>query len=345
MRDAQSSKRVVSRSGFSTRFLTVAFLSILGLTSIVCLEARGQQQTRRPKGWDFSEKIISGERARTFTVHVPPSYVPTRALPVVLVFHGSFMSGQMMIYVTGFNKVADRRNFVVVYPDGIQGRWEDGRVAHSGDDIGFVSDMLAQLGRRVKIDQRRIYAVGLSNGGYFVQKLACQSKEVAAIGVVAASLAVSTARNCGHSRKVPVIFFFGTADPLIPSDDPSHNAELGKIGEALGIGSLGELSPSLARIGGMMTGADAVAFWCEHNHCSTSPYTKQIPDVDSHDGTRVKCETYGGYGSEVVLYTIQGGGHNWPGAAYFGPKDIFGNVSHDIDASDLIADFLLRHSN
>src|SRR5262249_10131434 len=191
----------------------------------------------------------------------------------------------------------------------------------------------------------RIYAAGLSNGGYFAQLLACQSNQVAAIAVVAASIGVQTVRNCEKSRKVPIVFFTGTADPLVPSHNPVHNEELGKIGEAFGISSLGNLTPSIARMKGMIPVEEAIDFWCEHNHCSTHPYVKQLPDLDPHDGTRVKCETFGGYGGEVVSYSIEGGGHTWPGATYFGPKDIFGNISHDINASEIIADFLLRHSN
>jgi len=324
----------------------------VGIAIVCCLlcclaftKALAQQNNRSTKGWDFTEKIQSQGRVRTYTVHVPPSYRASSAIPIVLVFHGSYMNGLMMLGVTGFNRVADRHNFVVVYPDGVNNRWEDGRFEHVADDIGFVTDMLGQLGRRVKIDERRIYGVGLSNGGYLVQKLACESNRIAAIAVVASSLAEETASNCHQSRKIPVVFFYGTADPMVPSGDPEHNAELGKLGEALGIGSLGSLTPRLARLGGYMTGEEAVDFWCRHNHCSTTPYTKQLPDLDPHDGTRVKCETYGGYGSEVVVYKIEGGGHNWPGAAYFGPKEYFGNLTHDIDASEVIAEFLLKHSN
>jgi polyhydroxybutyrate depolymerase len=320
--------------------------SSLGLLALLLCwpHASAQQGARAGKGWDYGEKIQSRGFARTYTVHVPPSYVSGRPIPVLLVFHGSYMNGLMMLHVTGFNKIADRRYFAVVYPDGVKGHWEDGRVERTADDIGFVSDMLQQLKRRIKIDERRIYAVGLSNGGYFVQKLACDTNDVAAIAVVASALSYEVADNCRSTRKVPVLFMAGTADPLVPSHDPAHNADLGKIGEALGIGSLGSLTPTLASLGGIMTEEQTLAFWCEHNHCSTSPYVKTLPDVDPHDGTRVKCETYGGYGGEVVYYKIEGGGHNWPGSFYFAPKDILGTISHDIDASEIIVDFLLRHS-
>ncbi len=59
----------------------------------------------------------------------------------------------------------------------------------------------------------------------------------------------------------------------------------------------------------------------------------------------MKRETFGAYNSEVVLYSIQGGGHTWPGAFYSGPADLLGKTSGDVDATELITDFFLRHTN
>jgi polyhydroxybutyrate depolymerase len=98
-------------------------------------------------------------------------------------------------------------------------------------------------------------------------------------------------------------------------------------------------------MGGIMTGSEAVGFWCRHNQCSLSPYTNIEPDKDPHDGTKVTKETFGSYNSEVICYSIKGGGHTWPGAIYSGPSDLMGKTTEDIDATELISDFFLRHSN
>jgi len=137
--------------------------------------------------------------------------------------------------------------------------------------------------------------------------------------------------------------FLGTDDPLVPSADPEHNANLGKLGEAVGLGGLGSLSVPLAKMGGLTTAEETVDFWCNHNGCPSSPYTVQMPKLDRNDGTRVTRYTYGGYGNEVVYYNIQGGGHTWPGAIFSGPKDLVGKSTRDINATALMAEFFAHH--
>lgn len=282
---------------------------------------------------------------RIYRVHVPATYDRSKPIPLVIVFHGLHMSGNLMSLLTRFEAVADRKNFIVVYPDALGGKWDTaGNSGH--DDVQFVKDMLGSLERLIKIDTRRMYVAGMSNGGFFVERLACELPDTfAGIAVVAASMMESTASRCEANRRIPAIFFIGTDDPLVPSEDSDHNATLGKLGDAVGISGLGSLSVPMAKMGGVMTGAEAVGFWCRHNQCSLSPYTNIEPDKDPHDGTKVKRETFGSYNSEVVCYSIQGGGHTWPGAVYSGPSDVMGKTTQDIDATELISEFFLRHSN
>lgn len=301
-------------------------------------------QTAR-KDYDFKQVITSDGASRSFLVHVPASYNPAKPMPLVMVFHGLHMNGRLMSPLTRFDVLADRKNFIVAYPDGLGNRWQTS-YGGSPDDVKFISDMIGHLSRKVAIDQRRIYAVGMSNGGYFTERLACEMPDkLAAIAVVAASMMDATAAHCAATRKVPAMFFIGSQDPLVPSNDGDHNETLGKLGDAVGLSGLGTLSAPMAKMGGLMTEREAVDFWCRHNGCSVSPYTTNEPDKDPHDGTRVKRETFGAYNSEVVLYSIQGGGHTWPGAFYSGPSDLLGKTSNDIDATELIVDFFLRHNN
>jgi len=302
------------------------------------------QTTAAHRDYDFKQVITSDGAPRSFFVHVPASYVRSKPMPLVMVFHGLHMNGRIMSPLTRFDVLANRKNFIVVYPDGLSGKWQLG--GSSPDDVRFISDMIGHLSRTVAIDSRRIYAVGMSNGGYFTERLACEMPDkLAAIAVVAASMMDATAAHCGANRKIPAMFFIGSQDPLVPSEDSEHNDTLGKLGDAVGLGGLGNLSVPMAKMGGLMTEREAVDFWCRHNQTSASPYTSNEPDKDPHDGTRVKRETFGAYNSEVVLYSIQGGGHTWPGAFYSGPADLLGKTSGDVDATELITDFFLRHSN
>jgi|688.fasta_scaffold417762_1 polyhydroxybutyrate depolymerase len=303
------------------------------------------QTARAQRDYDFKQVVTSDGTPRSYFVHVPGSYSRSKPMPLVMVFHGLHMNGRIMSPLTRFDVLADRKNFIVVYPDGLGGKWQ---LANNGspDDVRFVTDMIGQISRTVAIDTRRIYAVGISNGGYFAERLACEMPDrLAAIAVVAASMMDSTASHCGANRKMPAMFFIGSQDPLVPSEDSEHNDTLGKLGDAVGLGGLGNLSVPMAKMGGLMTEREAVDFWCRHNQTSVSPYTTNEPDKDPHDGTRVKRETFGAYNSEVVLYSIQGGGHTWPGAFYSGPSDLLGKTCNDVDATELITDFFLRHAD
>lgn len=321
--------------------LSLLILMFLLVAQIPALSAETNKQSPAGKVYNFTDSVTSGGLRRTYTVHVPPGYNRATKIPLVIVFHGLGMNGKMMIFLTNFNVESDRKTFAVVYPDAAGARWNDG-MSGGADDITFVDQMLNRISTYVNVDQRRIYGVGMSNGGHFVQRLACVYPRIAAIGVVAATMTEAAARQC-NDRRVPAIFFLGTDDPLVPSNDSGHNEQLGKLGQLVGLGGLDSLSAPIARMGGIMSAEETVEFWCHHNQSPTSPYTNQEPDVDSHDGTRVTKMDYGSYSNEVLYYRITGGGHTWPGAFYSGARDVMGRTTGDINATQLIADFFLRH--
>jgi poly(3-hydroxybutyrate) depolymerase len=47
--------------------------------------------------------------------------------------------------------------------------------------------------------------------------------------------------------------------------------------------------------------------------------------------------------ASVVLYIIDGGGHNWPGREPGFSRQIAGNVNMDIDAAEVIWQFFASH--
>ncbi len=282
---------------------------------------------------------------RQFQVHVPPGYDRSRPIPVVLIFHGLHMNSTMMVGMTGFNPVADRNNFVAVYGDGINNRWYDGRRSSGADDIAYVNALLAKLAKTINVDQRRIYACGISNGGFFTQALACSMPDrIAAAGVVASSMMDGTQSLMQGSKAVPIAFFLGTDDPLLPWGD-GRTKDIGKLGEALGLGAIGSIDGGLARYGGLLNVPETINFWISHNHATTSPQITWEQDRDPRDGTKVKKETYGSSGNQVVLYSIEGGGHTWPGCPNLKAiSGLSGNICQDIDASTALWEFFKFHS-
>ncbi len=294
----------------------------------------------------FVDTVAVDGMQRQFQVHVPPAYDRLKPMPVVLIFHGLHMNGTMMVGATGFNAIADRNNFIAVYGEAVNGRWNDGHTGTGVDDVAYVSALLDKLATVVNIDRRRIYACGISNGGFFSQVLACTlTDKIAAAGVVASTMMKQTQTLMQSNKAMPIVFFLGTDDSLLPWAD-GRTKDIGKLGEVLGLSGIGSIDSGLVQTyGGLMTVPQALNFWTSHNGCSGTTSTTQEPDRDPKDGTRVKKEVYGSSGNEVVLYTIEGGGHSWPGCPNLKSiSSISGNISQDIDASSLMWDFFKTHS-
>src|ERR1700689_4377825 len=122
---------------------------------------------------------MMGEQKRTYLAHVPKSYDPKKPAPVVLALHGAAMDGSMMVWFSGLNKKSDEAGFIVVYPSGTGydpfltwnagGFWEkkDGKV----DDVAFIGKVLDDLATVVKVDEKRVYACGMSNGAMMCYRL------------------------------------------------------------------------------------------------------------------------------------------------------------------------------
>lgn len=268
---------------------------------------------RDPQPLDAVWTLTVGSLDRTFRVHVPASYDPTRPTPLVFDFHGYTMSGQSQEDMTRFAAKSDQAGFVVVHPDGtgaLRG-WNAGRccgtAASTGvDDLGFVDAMIAELDARLCIDGKRIYATGFSNGGFLSHRLGCERAGVfAAIAPVSGVMGID---GCAPVRPMPVMHVHGTADTVVP-----YNGSV-----ALGY----EPAPT------------TVAGWVARDHCTAAP-------VVTFEQGDARCEATRGCdgGAEVVFCTITGGGHTWPGGAFF-PG---GHISTDLSATDAMWDFFVQH--
>ena len=281
-----------------------------------------------------SEEIIQvNDIKRSYLLHLPSSYSKEKQIPLVLAFHGGGGQGKGMERLTGFSSLSDLNSFIVVYPDALWKQWNDGREVkeirsqrENIDDVSFVSALIDRLEQVYSLDPRRIYATGISNGGFFSQRLACElSNKIAAIAVVASSLPRNLS-SCKPERPVSVLIISGTNDPLVPWE-----------GGGIGLG--------LRNHGQVLSAYDTVKYWATQNSCSLSPETNWMLDKDPNDGIRVRKEVYGqgSHGTEVVLYAVEGGGHTWPGSIQYLPRWIIGRLSMDIDASEIVWDFFLKH--
>lgn len=267
---------------------------------------------------DSRGSLISGGRTRTYLLHVPPQYNPPRQMALVLALHGRFGDGKSMVSLTHLNSVADQYGFIVAYPDGYQRSWADGRGASVADkagvdDVAFLSSLITTLSGEYAIDVQRIYVTGISNGGFMALRLSCDlSNKIAAVAVDAATFPVDLAARCAPSHPMPVLLMNGTADPLVPY---AGGVVAGDRGEILSAAATAEK-------------------WQTLDGCDSAPALATIPTT-ANDGTPVNLKTYDGCsrGAQVQFYTIDGGGHTWPGGLQYLPASVVGKTTRNLDAS------------
>jgi polyhydroxybutyrate depolymerase len=225
---------------------------------------------------------------------------------------------------TGFDTIAESHGFLVAYPESVNRSWNDTRNLSPADDVGFIRALISELERSYPVDSSRIYATGISNGGFFSQRLACDlADRITAVTSVAATMPETLVPVCHPSRPVSVMFMHGTEDPLV------H----------IGGGNI------LRNRGRNISLEAAVRFWLDYTQVEKKPDSSDLPHHDPN-GTSVHRDIYSGgkQGTEVVVYTIRGGGHTWPGGEQYLPVFLVGKVNHDLHASEAIWEFFSRHT-
>ncbi|XZE55960.1 extracellular catalytic domain type 1 short-chain-length polyhydroxyalkanoate depolymerase [Planctomycetaceae bacterium SH139] len=268
-----------------------------------------------------------GDLEREFLIYVPETLKADAAPPLVFVFHGGNSTAKGVMKLSQFNQVADRAGAIVVYPQGVGGNWNDGRIntvsqayREKVDDLTFFDQLLAELSRKHTVDLKRIYLTGISNGGIFAHYVAAnRSEKVAAIAPVVGGMAESVAENFQPTEPVSVLVIQGTEDPLMPYEG-------------------GKVAGGSAKDRGSIVSTDkAVQLWVSANGCTSVPEKATLPDKDPSDGCATQTMTWRGGKNEslVVLYRVEGGGHTWPGGAQYLPKFIVGKVTQDFDSQTI----------
>lgn len=253
--------------------------------------------------------IVSSGEKRQYLLYVPRSYRASKPVPLVISLHGAGGWPVQQMQLSGWNRVAEREGFIVVYPAGLDRFgpriWHTGSGDRAARDVRFISDLIDKLEREYRIDRERIYVNGLSNGGGMSFVLSCTlSDRIAAVGMVSSAQMLPW-RWCTDGRPVPMIAFHGTADPMAPYD-----------------GGDSWLAPvpflSLPKF---------IAGWARRNGCAPDA----VESRPAADVTRREYERCTG-DAAVVLYTLHGGGHVWPGGKPL-PAWFVGPDSRTVDAT------------
>ncbi|MDY6821925.1 MAG: PHB depolymerase family esterase [Deferribacterota bacterium] len=277
---------------------------------------------------------------RTYLVHIPPSYGKNKSMPLLIALHGGGGTSKSMVNITegGLNTLADKEGFIVVYPDGFDKHWNDGRSREETryktqeeniDDVGFISTLISYFIKELNIDSKRVYVTGMSNGAMMSYRLACElAEKIAAVAPVAGNMPQNLSLTCSPSKPISVLAINNVNDPLMPLEGGDVTLPFGSI-----------------KLGKVLSVSEMVMFWVNHNHCSSQPLISYEPDKDPQDGTRVKKEVYDRCkdGTEVILYAIEGGGHTWPDGWQYLPERVVGKTSKDIDANEVIWNFFKKH--
>lgn len=257
---------------------------------------------------------------RNYTLYVPPSFSPGNSWPLVFVLHGFTQTAQAIMSYSGFNAIADTASFIAVYPDGVGNAWNTNSGMSGGstaDDIGFIGALTDTLFAQYGIDTTRVFSCGFSAGGYMSHRLACESPRCyAAIASVAGTMSTGAYAACLPSRPVPVMQIHGTSDFVV-----SYNGGFGGVSVA-----------------------DVVNKWVSSNACPTTPQVTAMPDLVTTDFSTVERSVYSpcAGSTEVILYKVNGGGHQWPGTTALAAG--IGTTNRDINASAEIWNFFRSRS-
>jgi|GEM_PF-1422300 len=243
---------------------------------------------------DAWRAVTVGMTRREFLLHVPPVWPPTQTVPLVIVLHGTHGDADDMVERTGMNVFADKRKFLVAYPNGtgflkfltwnVGGNCCGSALKADVDDVAFVRAIIADLRQKAWVNASRVFVAGFSDGGMLAFRLACEmSDQVSAIGVVAGRMPDIA---CKPKRPVPLIIFTGMKDPEVNTDFDRY------------------ITP---RSFGYARGVDStIRFWSTINGC-------EEPPLHTVEGRHVRqawrrCRAR----SRIVSYSVAEAGHEWP---------------------------------
>ena len=294
---------------------------------------------------------------RDFILHIPSGY-SGQAMPLVIAMHGAGGNKEGMNPITCpdgnldspncLSKVSDREGFLLVYPDGtsmgnvLNGRsWSQGgggsrslrceNACQQGvDDVAYFSALLDTVARVLPYDPKRVYVTGFSNGAGMSHRLACElPNRIAAIAPVGGANQFAGAAACVASRPIPILHIHGDEDRCWP-----YAGGLGSCVDSQ------QTSGDYVSVAESTVGIAGYPGWITRYGCLMTPNVESLADTMS-DGTTTSKSTYSGCrgGVSVMLYTVAGAGHTWPGGNQYLSESRIGKTSRDFSASTAIWDF------
>jgi polyhydroxybutyrate depolymerase len=248
------------------------------------------------------DSIVIEGISRTFHYSLPSK---TKNAAVMFVLHMSGSHGrEISMFCDSLSSFQDEEKFILVFPDGYKGFWNECRKMSSAeanrmdiDEQSFFRGMIGYFKKKFRASDRNVFAAGSSGGGHMAYKLALTMPgEIRAIAAILANMPDSANFDCVASGvAMPVMIINSTADEV----NPYYGGEIKAYGVVLGT---------------VMSTHATFQYWLDLAGYHTKPFSTDIPDRDPFDGAVLRSSEYVEKGKpKVALITIEGGGHWYPG--------------------------------
>ncbi len=298
------------------KLLIVSVMCCISVLQLSCQKDDTDQRQHR-----FSEKIIIDGRERTYTIHLPEKYYNDETeKPVVIGLHGTGGSGAQFENDYAFSGKADEAGFIAVYPDGVQkadGRltirtWNAGSCCDYAmysnvDDVKFITSVIEAVSGRFKVNRKKVYLAGMSNGSMMAYRVAAERPGlIAAIATVSGSMVYE--KNHSQQGIVPVLHIHSLVDTKVP------------FAGGKGLGDY-DFPPAI----------EGIHYWAQRNGCDTAAVVQKFNGYELHSWQNAVGDTL------VSCYLTYDGGHAWPGSVKHRQRG--DEPSTVIKANDLIWSF------
>jgi len=317
-------------------------LYLVVATALLCIWLSGCVKTlpisvvTGPETYEQEMDIQANGFNRSYLIHVPPGYDGQKPMPLVVVIHGAFDTAAGMEIYSGFSKLSDRENFLVLYPNGMGlfgylQHWNAGHCCGKAakdkiDDVGFIEAAIEDVCSRLRVDRQRVFILGFSNGGMMAYRFAAEkTKLLAGAAFLAASIGGRPSESDPEWRipnpegPLPVMVMHGMADQDVPFEGGSSK-----------------------RRGGPRTYwsvMKSVEFWLEHDECEKKPVKRHLCEGRVDVTSWQDCAGH----TAVSLYLIKDWAHDWPGR-YFTGKLPQNDPLRQFDAAEIVWAFFKGHS-
>lgn len=290
------------------------------------------------------ERHTVGDTDRWYLVTTPKDHDGSTPLPLVLDLHGLSEGAEIHSMMTGMDAYGAEHGFVTVYPNGTGTpvAWNVSSDRKANPDLVYLDALLDQVEGDLCIDTSRVYATGLSNGAMMSSVLACaMSDRIAAVAPVSGLMLPDP---CDPERRVPVLAFHGTADPILIFNG-GVGTRLGSVLDQTSGGDPVETPATSSTTEAPLPEADpdgegypqVAAEWAKANRCTGDPTDEQLTETVTR--RTWDCPAT----SPVIFDIIDGGGHSWPGSEFSAQlKDIVGPTDTTIDANQAAWEFFQR---